>query len=440
MNEANVPSKYKHWVVPISRAAENTFNPIRDIVDTMKIVPNPELELIKLTVGDPTVFGNLPPSECYVEAFCESVKSGKHNGYVPAHGSLEAREAVARYCSTPKYVTSPEDVILASGCSGAIELAIDVLTDHGDNILVPRPGFSLYRCLGGSKGIETRSYKLIPEKCWEVDLQHMESLIDDKTKLIVVVNPSNPCGSVYTKEQLEAILAVAEKHQIPIVSDEVYAYCTFGERPFYSMGPLSKTVPVLTVGGIAKRFLVPGWRLGWVVIYDKNKAFGDEIRAGLRRLAQRILGPCAPLQATLPIMLSECKPDFFKKTLTLMKRISDIFYDTLSRVPELYPVKAFGAMYMLIGVNVDRLKDIKDDVHFTECLMSEQSVFCLPAKCFECPNFFRVVLTCPEDIAQEACERIAQFCINHRKPTSSEVVTNGKGIVENGDKVYKNGY
>ncbi|CAB3999165.1 Tyrosine aminotransferase [Paramuricea clavata] len=317
------------------------------------------------------------------------------------------------------------DVILASGCSGAIELAIDVLVDPGDNILIPKPGFSLYKCHSGSKDIETRSYGLIPEKCWEADLEEMASLIDDRTRLIVVINPSNPCGSVYTKEQLEAILDVAERYQVPVLSDEVYAHVTFGERPFYSMGSLTKNVPVLTVGGIAKRFLVPGWRLGWVVIHDRNQSFGEEIRAGLRRLSQRVLGPCSPLQAALPTILSECKPQFFESSLALMKNISDIFYDNLSCIPELYPVKSYGAMYMLIGIKVEKLYGIENDVEFTQLLMSEQSVFCLPAKCFQYPNFIRVVLTCPEEIAREACVRIAQFCKDHRKSALTNGHVNG---------------
>ncbi|XP_028392037.1 tyrosine aminotransferase-like [Dendronephthya gigantea] len=403
------------WNVSISKTAENTFNPIRNVVDTMTIEPNPDIKLISLTVGDPCVFGNLPPNEKCVQAFCDAIKSSKEDGYRPGHGTPVAREAVAKYFSTPEYTVNSEDVMLASGCSGAIELAIDVLADAGDNVLIPQPGFSLYDCLCGSKGIEIRHYRLIPEKCWEADLEAMTSLINEKTKCIVVINPSNPCGSVYTKEHLEAILAVAEKHKIPILCDEVYAFVTYGDRPFYSMGKLTKTVPVLTVGGIGKRFLVPGWRLGWVIVHDRNKIFGEEVRAGLRRLSQRVLGPCCPLQAALPVILSECQPEFFQKTLTLMKTISGIFYESCSAIPELFPVKAFGAMYMLIGINIDKLTGVKDDVEFTQLLMSEQSVFCLPAKCFQCPNFFRVVLTCPEDIAREACARMAKFCQDHRK-------------------------
>ncbi|XP_046843428.1 tyrosine aminotransferase-like isoform X4 [Xenia sp. Carnegie-2017] len=425
----------KDWDIPVSYTAQNTFNPIRNVVETMHIEENPQLEVIRLTVGDPTVFGNLPPSEECFRALCDAIKSGKNNGYKPAYGCKEARNAVAKYSSTPEYIVDAEDFVLASGCSGAIEIAMNALVDRGDNILIPRPGFSLYKCICGSRGIEARSYKLFPENGWEVDLDDMASLIDERTKLIVVVNPSNPCGSVYKREHLEEILNIAEKYRVPVLCDEVYAHVTFGKEPFHSMGSLTKNVPVLVVGGIAKRFLVPGWRIGWIVIHDRNDSFGFKIRQALRRLCQVIVGPCSVIQAALPTILSDCPTQFFEKTLNLMKKTSNIFYESLSLLPELYPVRSQGAMYMLIGIKVDRLHSVKDDVDFTQKLMAEQSVFVLPATCFQCPNFFRVVLTCPVEVARVACERIAQFCRDHRK----NALTNGHMEHENG--IYHvNGY
>ncbi|XP_046855895.1 tyrosine aminotransferase-like [Xenia sp. Carnegie-2017] len=369
--------------------------------------------------GDPTVFGNLPPSEECVRALCDTIKSGKDNCYKPAHGWKEARNAVAKYSSTPEYIVDAEDVVLASGCSGAIEIALNALVDRGDNILIPRPGFSLYKCICGSRGIEARSYKLFPENGWEADLDDMASLIDERTKLIVVVNPSNPCGSVYKREHLEEILNIVEKYRVPVLCDEVYAHVTFGKEPFHSMGSLTKNVPVLV------------------------------IRQALRRLFQVIVGPCSVIQAALPTILFDCPTQFFEKTLNFMNvkyllfknnggllgKTSNIFYESLSLLPELYPVRSQGAMYMLIGIKVDRLHNVKDDVDFTQKLMAEQSVFVLPATCFQCPNSFRVVLTCPVEVARVACERIAQFCRDHRK----NALTNGH--IDHGNGIYHvNGY
>ncbi|XP_046856539.1 tyrosine aminotransferase-like isoform X5 [Xenia sp. Carnegie-2017] len=343
----------RDWDIPVSYTAQNTFNPIRNVVETMHIEENPQLEVIRLTVG------------------CK-----------------EARNAVAKYSSTPEYIVDAEDVVLASGCSGAIEIALSALVDRGYNILIPRPGFSLYKCICGSRGIEARSYKLFPENGWEADLDGMASLIDERTKLIVVVNPSNPCGSVYKREHLEEILNIAEKYRVPVLCDEVYAHVTFGKEPFHSMGSLTKNVPVLVVGGIAKRFLVPGWRIGWIVIHDRNNSFGFKIRQALRRLCQVIVGPCSVIQAALPTILSDCPTQFFEKTLNLMKKTSNIFYESLSLLSELYPVRSQGAMYMLIGIKVDRLHNVKDDVDFTQKLMAEQSVLFCQQRVFNAPTFF----------------------------------------------------
>lgn len=97
----------------------------------------------------------------------------------------------------------------------------------------------------------------------------MESKIDKTTKAILINNPSNPCGSVYSKEHLESILRIAEKYHLPIISDEIYADMVFEGHKFYPIGSLSSKVPVLSIGGLAKVYLAPGWRLGWIALYDK---------------------------------------------------------------------------------------------------------------------------------------------------------------------------
>ena len=105
----------------------------------------------------------------------------------------------------------------------------------------------------------------------------MEQLIDSNTVAIVVVNPSNPCGSVYSRQHLLDTLAVAERHFLPIIADEIYAGMVFEGQQFHSIASLSKNVPVLSCGGIGKKYLVPGWRVGWILIYDKNEILKKEV-------------------------------------------------------------------------------------------------------------------------------------------------------------------
>ena len=120
-------------------------------------------------------------------------------------------------------------------------------------------------------------YIFQPDQQWEIDLEHLEQQIDSNTVAIVVVNPSNPCGSVYSKQHLLDILAVAERHFLPIIGDEIYGGMVFKGQQFYSIASLSKNVPVLSCGGIGKKYLVPGWRVGWILIHDRNEVLKKEV-------------------------------------------------------------------------------------------------------------------------------------------------------------------
>ncbi|XP_041376310.1 tyrosine aminotransferase-like [Gigantopelta aegis] len=400
------------WDISLSMTANNTFNPIRNIVDGMKLTPNPDKDMIALSIGDPTVFGNLPNCVVAEDAIIEAVHSRKWNGYAPSIGYEVSREAVAKYVSTPNATVEAKDIILCNGCSGSLEMCITCLASPGQNILIPRPGFSIYKTLAESVGIETKPYDLLPSRKWEVDLATLENLIDANTVAIVVTNPSNPCGSVYSRQHLTHILAIASTHKIPIIADEIYEHFVFPGLQYHSLASLTDDVPILSCGGLTKRFLVPGWRLGWIVIYDKHGVF-SRVRNGLVSLSQRILGPNSLVQSALPKILENTPQDFFNDTLEYIQKNAAVFYESLSRVQGLFPVMPQGAMYMMVGYEKERFPDIKDDVDFTEKLVKEQSVFCLPSKCFQYANFFRIVLTVPSDKVVEACERIKEFCSSH---------------------------
>lgn len=418
------------WSVPASKMAANTFNPIRNIVDTMNLTPHPDKPMIALSIGDPTVFGNLPLPDVTTNAVKAAIDKGKYDGYGPSVGYEESRKAIAEYVSTDTSTVEAKDIILASGASGALDLCISCLANAGDNILVPRPGFSLYKTLAESLGIEVRHYDLIPSKSWQVDLPQMTSLIDARTRALVTCNPSNPCGSVYPRSHLEAILTVAEAHKIPIIADEIYEHFVFSGQEYHSLASLSKQVPILACGGLTKRYLVPGWRLGWIVINDRNNAFDQGVRGGLTKLSQRILGPNTLIQAAVPDILRGVPQSFYTDTLTYIENNAKTFYAKLSSVPGLTPVMPQGAMYMMVGIDIQSFPTFKSDVDFTERMISEQSVFCLPASCFEYPNYFRVVLTVPTDKVTEACTRMVDFCAQHYKPNngvdSNHNHTNGK--------------
>ncbi|XP_067120150.1 tyrosine aminotransferase-like [Centruroides vittatus] len=401
------------WNVRVSRFADNSVNPIRTIVENMRLRPNPDKPLLALSIGDPTTFGNMDACEEITEAVVEAVRSRKYNGYAPSQGFQNAREAVAAHSSYTDCMVESKDVVLTSGCSQALEFCINVLSNPGQNVLVPRPGFPLYRTIAEGIGVKIKYYDLLPDKEWEVDLKHLENQIDSQTSAIVINNPSNPCGSVYSASHLSDLLHIAARNYVPVIADEIYSTFIFPGETFYPLSSLSKDVPILTCGGITKRFMVPGWRMGWIIIHDKNDIFGTQIRNGLQNLCQRIMGCNTIVQGALPTILNDTPHHFFTECISTVKNNAETAYTALHHVPGLMPIMPAGAMYMMVGIDMPHFPEFRHDLDFVEKLVSEQSVFCLPGKCFEYPNYFRIVLTVPEDHIRVACVRIAEFCCDH---------------------------
>ena len=302
----------EHWnKIKITKFSTLTVNPLRKLTFESKVQPNPDKEVIKLQLGDPTIFGNFPPPKEFLEAFKKSVDLDTflYNG---GNGRLDAREAVVKYSKSRGAITA-EDIVLTSGCAHAIEMCILTLVEPGENLLVPRPCYS-YQTLTDGMGIESRAYNLDPLKDWEIDLENMESLIDGKTRAIIINTPGNPCGNVFSKEHVLNILDVAERHKLPIISDEIYEFMTFPGVEFHPFASLSKNVPILTCSGMAKRFLTPGIRMGWIIINDQHGTLED-VRIGLHNLTGRILGPNSTVQHAIPEILQNVPQKFYDETM-----------------------------------------------------------------------------------------------------------------------------
>jgi tyrosine aminotransferase len=201
---------------------------------------------------------------------------------------------------------------------------------------------------------------------------------------------------------------------LPIIADEIYCDLVFAGQTFYPMATLTQTVPILAVGGLAKKYLVPGWRLGWILIHDRAGLF-THIRKGLHALSQMILGANTVVQSALPHILHNTPQGFYRNTVAVLESHAKLSADVLSKCPGLSVVVPQGAMYMMVGIQTDLFRDLPDDIAFTERLMAEESVFCLPGRCFGYPNYFRIVFTAPKDKLCEAYARIGAFVARHIK-------------------------
>ncbi|CAO1379086.1 unnamed protein product [Diamesa tonsa] len=389
-----------------------TVNAMRAISERDVVAPNPDKEVITFQAGDPTKFGNFPPAPESIAAIERALKNDTF-GYCHSAGMPESREAIVEYVKKiNKEVVNADDVILTSGCSMALDMCIRVLTNPGDNVLIPRPCFHYKTWMMGS-GVVVNFYNLDPAQDWNVDLKDLESRINNRTKAIILNSPGNPCGNVFSRSHILDILAIAEKHNIPIISDEVYEHCVFPGVEYNSVSSLSVNVPVFTCSGLTKRFLIPGIRMGWLIVHDKNNDL-NEIRQGLLNIAGRNFGPNSTAQLALPDILKNTPQEFFDKSIEKVAQQAANAYNLLMEIPGLNPIMPKGSMYMMIGIDLKSFPDFSSCLDFTQGLIREQSVLTFPGDpCFEFPGFFRIVLTVPEDMIIESCSRIREFCGFH---------------------------
>jgi len=434
----------KPRVYETSPKSKRTRNPIRAIVDPIVAnvanvaQPTKLLERISLALGDPACYDNLEPCGVLMEAAVDCAANNRTcRGYAPACGSDDARSAIAHYYSMPNRKVDPEDVVVASGCSGALELILTaLLRDNGSQeslVLVPQPGFPLYQVIAESHGASVVHYKLDSERDWSVDLSDLECLLDlhkDRVCGVVITNPSNPCGSVFSKSHLKEILRLGARYDVPIVSDEVYGDMVFASRgvKYHCMGHVafemlhdpndSLPPPVIMASGLGKQFLVPGWRLGWIVFFDYSvEKQLQEINAGVKRLAQVILGASHLAQGVISAVLkpksleAEMEIKLWKtKLLKTLEEQSEYLNQHLAHTPGLRVIPSCGAMYTMVEIDLSKFHSIDSDVKFTTRLLEEQNVFVLPGSAFGAPGYFRVVYCAPIKVLENACRRIANFC------------------------------
>ncbi|KAH9792292.1 putative aminotransferase TAT2 [Citrus sinensis] len=314
--------------------------------------------VIHLGHGDPSAFPCFRTSTVAEDAVVDALRTAHYNCYSPTLGVPSARRGIADYLNRDlPYKLSPEDVYLTLGCSQAIEISLSVLARPGANILIPRPGYPLYEihAAGSNNNLEARHYDLLPEKRWEVDLDGVEALADENTVAIVIINPGNPCGNVFSYQHLQKIARTARNLGIIVIADEVYNHLAFGSTPYVPMGVFGSIVPVITLGSISKRWIVPGWRLGWLVT-----RFVDSIKGCLNAAS--------------------------------------------------HPVT-----FIQVKLNVSMLEDIGDDLEFCLKLAKEESVIILPGRTVGMKNWLRIAFAAEPATLEDGLERIKAFCQRHAK-------------------------
>ncbi|KZV36394.1 hypothetical protein F511_03835 [Dorcoceras hygrometricum] len=377
---------------------------------------NDSKKVISLGIGDPTAHSCFYTTSAAQEAVVRSLRSAKFNGYAPTVGLPQTRRALAGYLSRDlPYELSLDDVYVTAGCTQAIEIALTILTRPGANILLPRPCFPIYGLCAAFRNLEIRHFDLLPEKGWEVDLNAVEDLADHNTVAMVIINPGNPCGNVYTYQQLKKIAEVAKRLGIAVIADEVYGHLAFGANPFVPMGVFGSIAPVLTLGSLSKRWLVPGWRLGWLVTNDPDGILkSPKFVERLKKYCDICGGPATFIQAAVPAIIEETQEFFFRKTINMLRLTSDICYNKINEIRCLScPRKPEGSMAFMVKLNISVLKDIGDDLDFCFKLAKEESVIILPGLAVGLKNWLRITFAVEPSLLEEALERVNRFCERH---------------------------
>ncbi|CDP15859.1 unnamed protein product [Coffea canephora] len=393
---------------------------VRGVLDKLmgNLNPNDPRPTIPLGHGDPSPFPSFRTAPEAENAISDALYSAKFNGYSPSVGTLPARKAVAEHLSRDlPYKLSPDDVYLTSGCTQAIEVILTVLARPNANILLPRPGYPYYEARAIFSNIEFRYFDLLPEKDWEVNLHTVELLADENTVAIVIINPGNPCGNVYKYEHLKKVAETARKLGILVISDEVYYHLAFGKNPFVPMGVFGSIAPVITVGSISKRWIVPGWRIGWLVTNDPNgilKKHGvvDSIIAFLNISSD----PATIVQGAIIQVLEKTKEEFFLKIVNLLREAAETCCSKIKEIPCFAcPSKPEGALFALVKLDLSLLEDIQDDLDFCLKLSKEESVIVLPGLAVGLKNWLRITYSVEPSALDDGLNRIKAFCLRHAK-------------------------
>ncbi|CAD2214489.1 Aminotransferase class I and II/DegT/DnrJ/EryC1/StrS aminotransferase family/Aminotransferase class-V/Cys/Met metabolism PLP-dependent enzyme, putative [Angomonas deanei] len=375
---------------------------------------------LKMSVGDPTFDGNLVTSPEAVKAHVEIIKTPTNHGYQRFHGHPAACAAVPKYWARRFAPDNAENlksdnVILTCGGSEAILTAFTALADEGDNILLPSPGFAHYQFVCDVNNITFRFYHTSSETGWEVDLDEVRSLVDNKTKAILVNNPNNPCGSNWSLQHVEAIVKLCEELKLVIIADEIYSGMVSEGLTFSSFANLHTEVPRLIIGGTAKMFMAPGWRLGWILLVDERDYLKDVMK-GMRVVSGLSLGPNTITLQALPAILEQTSDSYCAANQREIQNNATTFADAVNQQCKgLSCASPQGALYIMVKVDLAVFTEFPSDVEFYMALEDEENVQVVPGTYLGAPGFFRVCITRPATIIHQVCERLVAFCNRHAK-------------------------
>ena len=366
---------------------------IRNIVVEAKKVEQTGMTVRYLNIGDPNQFGFLTPPHL-IEAVEKAMRDG-HNGYAPSPGIAAAREAAAADFVSRGVNVSPDRVLITSGTSEGIELALTGIVDEGEEVLVPSPTYPLYTAVLAKIGARPAYYRTDHTREWMPDLDHIRSLINPKTRALVVIDPNNPTGAIYPEKMRRDLIALAETHGLVILADEVYGDLAYdGAVP--PMAALDNDAPIISYSSLSKAYLAPGWRAGWMAVGATPRL--DPALAAIKKLADGRLCSPGPMQYAVTAALTGDRSHQVSFRRELRER-AELTTARLNAIPGMSCVAPRGAFYAMPKVELPKGKT---DVDFVLGLLRSKGVLTVYGSGFGTApedGFFRIVfLATPKEL------------------------------------------
>jgi alanine-synthesizing transaminase len=380
---------------------------IRDVVVHARQVAKTGKKIYYLNIGDPNAFDFDTP-EHIKQALVKAVEEGA-NAYSPSEGLAELREAIS---SKEKRVNgvevSAEDVIVTSGISEGIQMAMAALVDSGDEILLPGPTYPPYISYTKFFNGKPVTYETIEENGWQPNIDDIRSKISDKTRGIVIINPNNPCGALYEEKVIRQILDLAGEFDLPVLSDEIYDQLVF-QKKFASTAHISSDVPVIGLNGFSKAYLMTGWRLGYLYFHGSDGRLQD-FKQCVEKEARIRLCANTPVQKAGVAALNGPQ-DHIKMTVEKLRQRSEYAWKRLNEIQGMNCARPEAAFYVFPKIDAVGSK-WKTDLEFVLDLLKETGVLFVHGSGFD-PDYgaghVRGVILPPLETLEEALDKVEGF-------------------------------
>jgi len=388
-------------IVPAART-EHIKYAVRDVVLLAEQAAAAGKEMLYLNIGDPNLF-DFAPAEHVLEAVIGAMRANL-NGYAPSSGVPEALDAINNEAAR-NGIESICHTYITSGASEAIDLALAALCNPGEKVLTPAPVYPFYTAAVAKYDIVNEHYYLDEENGWQPDVDDIARRIDDKTRAVVLINPGNPTGAVFTQDVLQAIINLALEHNLVIFSDEIYDKLLYDDNTHTSTAALSSEAKIITFNGMSKAYVAPGFRLGWGIVSGPQHEL-EEYCEAIRKMERARLSANHPKQYAIKPAL-EASEAHIKEMLERLTRQRDITYERLNTIDGISCVKPAGAFYAFPRIDLG-----VDDQEFVARVIKETGVVIVPGSGFgQKPGtqHFRVVFLPQEEVLHKAFDRIEQI-------------------------------